>query len=83
MSSNGQAPPERRPAWGEILGVLAVIGAGAVGAVSLRDPAAPAAPPGTCEEILKRYAEARLRQADPRPAPSTAARIPRSSCDWW
>lgn len=32
-----------------------------------------AAPPDACAEILRRYADARLRQADPRPSASAIA----------
>lgn len=55
----------------EMMGVLAVVVA-CVGGVALSRfrPGEEMAPPDACAEILRRYAEARLRQADPKPSTS-------------
>ncbi len=55
----------------EMVGVLAVVVACVGGvALTLVRPGEATAAPEACEEILRRYAEARLRQADPKPSTS-------------
>jgi hypothetical protein len=57
---------------GSMLGVLAVIATCTGAAATLRSTHG-ATPEGACDEILRRYADARLRQADPEPTKAAAA----------
>jgi hypothetical protein len=67
------APPARGHR-GEALGILAVVVMCSVAAlVTRRGCAGGEAGPESCAEIARRYAEARLRQADPKPAASAIA----------
>lgn len=58
----------------EMAGVLAVVVACVAALLAARSGVGvAAAPPEACAEILRRYADARLRQADPRPSASAFA----------
>lgn len=61
----------RTPEMVAVLGV--VVACVSVLAVAVLRPGEEPAPPEACAEILRRYAEARLRQADPRPSASALA----------
>jgi hypothetical protein len=58
----------------EMVAVLAIVVA-CVGALAFAHfrPGDEPAPPEACAEILRRYADARMRQADPRPTASALA----------
>jgi len=58
----------------EMAGVLAVVLVCVAGLLVVRwGVGAERARPEACAEILRRYADARLRQADPQPSPSALA----------
>ena len=65
--------PRTEARSGEALAAIAVMLACLVGALVMRRGCGPLTEAGTCERILDRYVDARLRQLDAKPSASSIA----------